>query len=130
WTEELRVAGGQQGVRWVAGGFFSHTSRHYGQNLPVAGFTALTGIPTQGLRAPTDSLFWSDLDYGLNQFALFGETTIPLSPAFSVTGGLRYYHFNEDKQQIFDGIFGNDNNGVSLVSQPGTTNANGVAPRL
>ncbi len=130
WTQELRVAGAKGGLNWLGGGFFSHTNRHYAQNLPVAGFTALTGIPTQGLRAPTDSLFWSDLDYSLNQFALFGEATIPLSPAFSLTAGLRYYHFNEDKQQIFDGIFGNDNTGVSLVSQPGTTNANGVAPRL
>ena len=48
----------------------------------------------------------------------------------SLTGGLRYYHFGEDKTQIFDGIFGNDNNGKSLVSQPGTTNADGVAPRF
>ncbi len=130
WTQELRVSGGKEGLHWVGGGFYSHTSRHYGQNLPVIGFTNLTGIPTQGLRAPKDSLFWSDLDYKLNQFALFGEATVPLGPAFSLTGGLRYYHFSEDKQQIFDGIFGNDDNGTALVSQPGTTDANGVAPRL
>ena len=130
WTQELRVAGSKAELHWVGGAFFSHTNRHYGQNLPVIGFTDLTGIPTKGLRAPKDSLFWSDLNYTLNQVAIFGETTIPLSPAFSVTGGLRYYHFSEDKQQIFDGIFGNDNNGTSLVSQPGTTNANGVAPRV
>jgi len=130
WTQELRLAGGQPRLNWVGGGFFSHTDRHYAQNLPVTGFTALTGIPTQGLRAPTDSLFWSDLDYNLNQFALFGEATIPITAAFSLTGGLRYYHFAEDKQQIFDGIFGNDNTGVSLVSQPGTVDADGVAPRL
>src|SRR5206468_7864147 len=44
--------------------------------------------------------------------------------------GLRYYHFSEDKTQIFDGLFGNDNNGTSLVNQPGSTKANGVAPRV
>ena len=49
---------------------------------------------------------------------------------FSLTGGLRYYHFSEDKEQIFDGIFGNDNTGTSLVSQPGSTDANGAVPRL
>jgi iron complex outermembrane receptor protein len=53
-----------------------------------------------------------------------------VSDRFSVTGGLRYYYFNEDKEQVFDGIFGNDNNGTSLVSQPGSTNASGVAPRF
>ena len=64
------------GFPWVAGGFFSHTDRDYGQNLPVTGFEDLTGIPTRGLRAPKDSLFFSDLGYKLDQFALFGEGTL------------------------------------------------------
>src|SRR5262249_25220080 len=130
WTEEARVSGGTERLRWVAGGFYSHTTRDYGQNLPVTGFEELSGIPTQGLRAPKDSLFFSDLGYKLSQFALFGEGTYSLGGGFDLTAGLRYYHFSEDKSQIFDGIFGNDNNGKSLVSQPGTTDANGVAPRF
>ncbi|PYQ05459.1 MAG: TonB-dependent receptor [Acidobacteria bacterium] len=130
WTEELRLSGGTGRVRWVGGGFYSHLIRDYGQNLPVTGFQDLTGIPTQGLRAPKDSLFFSDLGYKLDQFAVFGEGTLSLTDEVGLTAGLRYYHFKEDKQQIFDGIFGNDNNGTSLVSQPGTTKANGVAPRL
>jgi iron complex outermembrane recepter protein len=130
WTQEFRVGGGRQNLNWVGGVFYSHTNRDYGQDLPVTGFEDLTGIPTRGLRAPKDSLFFSDLGYNLNQFALFGETTFELSEAFSLTGGLRYYRFDEDKEQIFDGIFGNDNNGTSLVSQPGSTDADGVVPRL
>jgi iron complex outermembrane receptor protein len=130
WTQELRLSGGPERFRWVAGGFYSHADRDYGQDLPVIGFEDLTGIPTRGLRAPKDSLFFSDLAYTLDQFALFGEGTLSLSDAFKVTGGLRYYHFSEDKDQIFDGIFGNDDNGTALVSQPGSTDANGVAPRL
>ena len=104
---------------FVAGGFFSHADRDYGQTLPVTGFEELSGIPTQGLRAPKDTLFFSDLGYKLNQFALFGEGTLSVTDEFSVTGGLRFYHFSEDKEQVFDGIFANDNNGTSLVSQPG-----------
>ena len=115
---------------WVAGGFFSHTGRDYGQDLPVIGFEALTGTPTAGLRAPRDTLFFSDLSYSLNQFALFGEGTFTVTPRFSVTGGLRYYNFSEEKEQIFDGIFGNNDNGISLVSQPGSTDADGLAPRV
>ncbi|PYR95556.1 MAG: TonB-dependent receptor [Acidobacteria bacterium] len=129
-TEELRFSGSKSRFPWVAGGFFSHTNRQYGQNLPVTGFEALSGIPTKGLRAPKDSLFFSDLGYKLNQFAVFGETTASLTDQFSLTGGLRLYHFSEDKQQIFDGIFGNDDNGTSLVSQPGSTDANGAVPRV
>jgi len=129
-TEELRLSGSRDRVQWVGGFFYSHADRDYGQDLPTIGFTDLTGIPTQGLRAPKDSLFFSDLGYKFDQIALFGEATVSLSDKFSLTGGLRYYHFDEDKEQIFDGIFGNDNNGVSLVSQPGSTTANGVVPRL
>jgi iron complex outermembrane receptor protein len=130
WTQELRVAGGKNRNPWVVGGFFSHTDRDYGQNLLVAGFEDLSGIPTRGLRAPKDSLFFSDLQYSLNQIALFGEVSVSPTERFSVTGGLRYYHFNEDKEQIFDGIFANDNTGTMLVSQPGSTDADGVAPRV
>jgi iron complex outermembrane receptor protein len=130
WTQELRFSGSNKRFPWVAGGFFSHTNRAYGQNLPVIGFEDLSGIPTRGLRAPKDSLFFSDLDYKLDQFALFGEGTLAVTDEFGLTGGLRYYHFSEDKQQIFDGIFGNDNNGTSLVSQPGSTKADGIAPRV
>jgi iron complex outermembrane receptor protein len=129
-TEELRLSGGKGRFQWVFGGFYSHTDRDYGQNLLTTGFEDATGIPTRGIRAPKDSLFFSDLGYKLAQFALFGEGTWSVSDRFHVTGGLRYYNFSEDKEQIFDGIFGNDNNGVSLVSQPGKTDADGVAPRL
>jgi iron complex outermembrane receptor protein len=130
WTQELRFSAGTDRYHWVAGGFYSRTDRDYGQDLPVIGFEDLTGIPTRGLRAPKDSLFFSDLGYKLNQFALFGEGTLSLTDEFSVTGGLRYYNFNEDKEQIFDGIFAHDDTGRLLVSQPGSTEADSVAPRL
>jgi iron complex outermembrane receptor protein len=130
WTQEVRLSGRREGFNWVGGVFYSHADRDYGQNLPVLGFEDLSGIPTTGLRAPRDTLFFSDLDYQFDQFALFGEGTYDFSEAFSLTGGLRFYHFNEDKEQIFDGLFGNDNTGVSLVTQPGQTDANGIAPRL
>jgi iron complex outermembrane receptor protein len=130
WTQEVRVAGGRTRYPWVAGAFYSHTGRDYGQDLPVTGFEDLSGIPTRGLRAPKDTLFFSDLSYKLNQFAVFGEVTVSPTEELSLTGGLRFYHFSEDKEQIFDGIFGNDNTGTSLVSQPGSTDANGVAPRF
>ena len=56
-------------------------------------------------------MFFSDLSYNTSQFALFGETTLSLTPRFSLTGGLRFYHFSEDKEQVFDGLFANDNTG-------------------
>jgi iron complex outermembrane receptor protein len=130
WTQELRLSGDRGRVRWVGGGFFGRQDRDYSQDLPVIGFEDITGISTRGLRAPKDSLYFSELGYKLDQFALFGEGTVSLTPQFSLTGGLRYYNFSEDKAQIFDGIFGNDDNGRILVSQPGSIDADGLAPRV
>lgn len=131
WTQELRLSGGKEKDRfqWVVGGFYADLRRHYAQNLVVKGFEDLSGIPTAGVYAPKDSLFWSDLTYKLRQYALFGEGTFAATDRFSVTAGLRYYHFKEDKGQIFDGIFGSDANGKPQI-QPGTAKANGVAPRF
>ena len=125
WTQELRLSGETKKFRWVAGGFYSSTNRKYGQSLLVSGFENLTGIPTAGnFGAAKDVLFYSDLDYNLHQFAAFGEGTLSITDQFSLTGGLRYYHFSEDRTQAFDGIF------ADPASKPGTVNANGVAPRL
>ena len=82
WTQELRFSGGQDRFRWVAGGFYANTKRDYGQDLLVAGFQAATGIPTQGLAAPVDTLFYSRLGYKLDQFALFGEATLSVNDWF------------------------------------------------
>jgi len=129
-TQELRLTGSRDRLDWVGGLFYSHVDRDYDQSLLVAGFEAASGIPTQGLRAPKDVLFFSDLSYTLKQSALFGEATWAVNPRFDLTGGLRYYNFKEDRTQVFDGIFGNDNNGTSLVATAGDTSANGFAPRL
>ncbi|MDB4890316.1 MAG: TonB-dependent receptor plug, partial [Gemmatimonadetes bacterium] len=131
-TQELRLAGGVAGssIRWLIGGFYSGNKRGYGQHLLVNGFEAASGIPTKGLRAAKDELFYSDLFYDLKQSAAFGEATIEVVPRFNVTGGLRWYHFDEKREQFFDGLFANDDNGKTVVSTPGNTKANGLAPRI
>ncbi len=124
-TQEVRVAGNSAGLQWLTGGFYAHNNRHYTQDLPVIGFTALSGIPTAGTKlARTDELYKSDLRYTLDQFALFGEGTYSFSPRLDLTGGLRFYDFKEDRKQVFDGIFSDPNDSV------GSTRANGIAPRL
>ena len=129
-TQELRLSREYDNWNWVGGLFYSTTERDYGQSLLVSGFEALTGIATAGLRAPMDVLFFSDLSYDLDQIAIFGEVSYDVNDRFNITGGLRYYDFEEDREQIFDGIFGNDNTGTALVSTPGTTSADGFAPRV
>jgi iron complex outermembrane receptor protein len=125
WTQELRLDGGNDSFSWVAGAFYSDMERNYGQELLVAGFEDLTGIPTAGeIIAPKDGLYWSDLTYSFKQFALFGEATWSATERLDLTGGVRYYDFDESRVQTFDGVF----------ATPGTTTggakADGFAPRL
>jgi iron complex outermembrane recepter protein len=136
-TQEVRLSGGRNRFRWVLGGFYAGNHRHYGQDLLIAGFDTLAApifnAPygfTRGLRAPKDHLFWSDLHYYLRQTAAFGEATVPVGERLDLTAGIRYYNFDEQRDQIFDGFFGNNDNGTALLSQPGKTSANGVAPRF
>ncbi len=125
WTQELRLDGGSDSFAWVAGIFYSDFDRDYGQELLVKGFTELTGEPTKGdFIAPEDGLFWSALAYDFKQLAVFGEATWAVTERLDLTGGLRYYDFDEKRTQTFDGIF----------AAPGTTSggakADGFAPRV
>ncbi|MCG8459342.1 MAG: TonB-dependent receptor, partial [Holophagales bacterium] len=129
-TQEFRLSGQAGKTDWVVGLFYSETERDYAQSLLVDGFEAASGIPTAGLRAPRDVLFFSDLAYDLEQLALFGEVTYEVNEKLDLSGGLRFYDFEEDREQIFDGIFGNDDNGTLLVQTIGSTTADGVAPRF
>jgi len=130
WTQEVRLSGGNDKLQWVGGGFYAYSQKHYAQSLLVNGFTELSGVPSQGLRAAEDELFYSNLTYKTRQYAFFGEATYQFAPRFSFTAGLRYYNWQDVKDQYFDGIFGNDNNGTSLVHTAGDTTADGVAPRF
>ncbi len=123
-TEEMRLSGRTDSLSWVGGLFYGDTDRKYGQDLLVSGFEAVSGIPTAGVHAPRDVLFFSRLHYKLKQYALFGEATWKVTDRLAITGGLRYYHFKEDRTQIFDGIFADPS------PKPGSIKADGFAPRL
>ncbi|MGH9458731.1 MAG: TonB-dependent receptor, partial [Thermoanaerobaculia bacterium] len=124
-TQELRLSSEAGALQWVGGVFYSDSDREYGQSLLVEGFETATGIPTAGaFGAARDVLFFSDLSYDFKQLALFGEATYAISDRTDVTGGIRWYDFEEDRVQTFDGIF----------AAPGTTfgsvAADGFAPRV
>ncbi len=125
WTQELRLAGQRDRLQWLTGAFYSNMDRDYGQSLLVSGFESLTGIPTAGkFGAQRDVLYFSDLSYNMDQVAVFGEATWAVSDRIDLTGGLRYYDFQEDRIQTFDGIF------AEPGTSKGSTSATGFAPRL
>jgi len=124
-TQELRLSSTGAGrLQWVVGGFYADGDRDYAQDLPVIGFTAATGIATQGAAAPTDHLYYSTVPYQQRQIAGFGEATYSLTDQWDVTAGLRYAHYKETRTLTFDGIFADP-----TIAVPGRTVADTWAPR-
>ncbi|HUP44791.1 MAG TPA: TonB-dependent receptor [Thermoanaerobaculia bacterium] len=124
-TQEARLAGAAAQWQWVVGTFYATTTRDYRQNLPVIGFEDLSGIGTAGSKlANKDELYKSDLHYDFDQLAIFGEATFGITDRLEITGGLRWYDFQEDRTQIFDGIF------ADPIDSVGSTSADGFAPRV
>ena len=143
-TQEIRVAGGGERVDWVLGSFYSTSERRYGQSAYAENYVAIngpavsdflrlvTGVPDlvwSGSRSlaghpDTEEVFFSDLDYDFDQVALFGEISVAVTDRFGLTGGLRWYDFDEERTQAFDGLF------ADPLDSTGTTSAAGVAPRL
>jgi iron complex outermembrane receptor protein len=133
-TQEVRAAGVHGPLQWVTGVYYADSTRDYQQNLPVIGFEdgcrvvscgPLSGLPTAGTKlAKKDELYKSSLHYDDKQLALFGEVTWKFSDRLDLTGGLRYYDFDEDRTQVFDGLFSDPNDSVGSIS------ADGFAPRV
>jgi iron complex outermembrane recepter protein len=127
-SQELRIASDGGGTfEWLAGAFYQDIDRDYGQNLPTPGYDALMTrlrFPVStAVNAPPDTPYFSRVPYDFKQFALFGEGTVHFSDQWSLTGGLRYYDFEEDRVQVFDGIF------ADPIDSVGSTSADGFAPR-
>src|SRR5438046_3041808 len=53
WTEEVRLAGGSDRLRWVVGGFYARNKRHYGQSLLVRGADSVLAVEDPPAVCPT-----------------------------------------------------------------------------
>jgi len=132
-SEEVRLASNGTGeFDWLVGFFFQHVDRHYGQDLPTPGYDALISTPGSATNAPPDTPFYSDLSYRLKQYAGFGEATWHFLPQWSLTAGLRYYKFTEDKSVLFAGAFSGETF-IPGTTIPGpvnnSTSSSGTSPR-
>jgi len=131
WTQELRLTGASQGVRWLVGGFYAHSKRDYGQSVRPKGVDSLAAAEAlrgyaglvQGAHARIDELFFSDLHNKLTQSALFGEARWQ-RPIDSTSRGSALLQVQRDRSLIFDGAF------AVATGPTGTTDASGLSPRL
>jgi iron complex outermembrane receptor protein len=57
---------------------------------------------------------------------VFGEGTLHFNEQWALTGGLRYYDFEEDRRLTFAGVFAD----VGYTNQAGSTSSDGFSPRV
>jgi iron complex outermembrane recepter protein len=130
-SQELRLSGGMESFQWLVGGFYQDVDRHYGQSLPTPGYDAITqridGVVSTDLNAPPNTPYYSNLIYSLKQHAFFGEGTWFFTPQWSVTGGLRYYNFKEDRVLNFGGYFAEP---TPPGGVPAKVDSDGISPRV
>ncbi len=130
-SQEVRLASAGGGAfEWLLGAFYQDIDRDYTQNLPTPGYDALLvrfGLPTStGFNAPPNTPYFSEVPYDFQQLALFGEGTLHFNEQWSLTGGLRYYDFDEDRLLTFAGAFAD----FGYTDQPGSTSSDGFSPRV
>ena len=126
-SQELRLSSNSGGTafEWLVGAFYQDVDRDYSQFLPTPGWDAATGLPNgPANNAVPDSPFFSGLSYDFKQFALFGEATWYFTERWSLTGGLRYYDFSEDRILNFGGQFADVTRDL-----PASTESDGFSPR-
>ena len=129
-SQEIRLASNSsEAIQWLVGAFYQDIDRKYGQDLPTPGYDAfLTRIglpPSSGFNAPPDTPYFSKVPFKFKQFALFGEATWHLNQQWAVTGGVRYYDFDEDRTLTFAGVFADQ----GYTDEPGSTSSDGFSPR-
>jgi iron complex outermembrane recepter protein len=130
-SQEVRLASGSGGAfDWLVGAFYQEIDREYGQNLPTPGydtFLARIGLPpSSAFNAPPDTPYYSMVPYHFEQMALFGEGTYRFADQWSLTAGVRYYDFDEERELTFAGVFAD----VGYTRTKGETSSDGFSPRV
>lgn len=132
-TQELRIASNGAGdLDWIFGVFYSDVQREYKQRLPTPGYDAFTDLVLGAGTAaatngafPANSPYSADLDYDIQQFAVFGEATWHATDRLDLTFGGRWYDFEENRVISQGGLFSSGFNNVT-----DTTASDGFTPRL
>jgi outer membrane receptor protein involved in Fe transport len=90
-TAELRISSGSDGVlHWAAGLFYSDRNGNFDSNV-------VSVNPINGLMlpiGPSTLLGQRTIGDELKQTAGYGEATYDLTTKLSITGGLRYFHYD------------------------------------
>ena len=90
-----------------------------------SGLRTRSDTDSVGNRRPPIIRSSRDLSYTFKQYAAFGEATWHFTDQWALTGGLRYYKFDEDRVLTFAGFFA-----APTANVPGSTSSDGLSPRV
>ena len=128
-AQELRLTQKlDSGLSWVGGIYYERHDVHFVQSTITPGLDALAisfGLPpASGFGAQPNSEFDGNENDRQQQFAGFGEVTIPLASHWDFIAGLRWFHYKQDSLLRYAGIA---NDGVTR--KDATTSQSGNTPK-
>jgi outer membrane receptor protein involved in Fe transport len=121
------------GFTWVAGLYYQHHDIHFVQSDLTPGLTALWdqgiapsfgGPPLSIFGAQPNSIFDGVEGDTQQQYAAFGDATIPVASRLDFVAGLRWFHYKQDSGLRYSGIA---NDGITTRSA--TTKESGATPK-
>ncbi|HYE48919.1 MAG TPA: TonB-dependent receptor [Azospirillaceae bacterium] len=112
-TQEVRLSGDRDALRWIVGGFFTRESGKTNQSLWA--FPGPSGDP---VPAAFDPLLNDDIGTRYREWAVFGDATYEILPDLSVILGGRY---SRNRQRATDALNGFLVNGADPLAVEQTT---------
>ena len=114
-SQEIRLSSAYESpLQWTVGAYYDKKDTLYLNTFPVPGVDAVLGIPSAEFGAPDDHLFFGFDDLTVETYAFFGEAYYTLGD-FTITGGLRYFNWEQDIKFFQSGFF---NGGASDDPRP------------
>jgi len=126
WSQEIRLASTTDApLQWTVGMYMDSKDTYYLNTFPVPGADAVLGVPSEAFGAPADNLFWGYDDLTVKTYAFFGEAYYTFDK-FTLTGGLRYFHWKQNIEFYQSGLF---NGGSNSDPRPQSTE-DGFNPKV
>ena len=125
-AQEIRISQKlDSGLTWVGGLYYEHHDIRFQQSDVTAGLDGGLGLTgpqyTAATGAQPNSLFDGDEGDAQQQYAVFGEATIPLARHWDFVAGLRWFHYKQDSSLVYAGLAqGELDHKTGTVAESGT----------
>jgi outer membrane receptor protein involved in Fe transport len=129
-SEEVRIASTADGpLKGVAGVFYSDFNSQWQLNTLSPNNLSYVDFSNFTTPAATTTVWGLNEPAHIEQWALFGEGTWAITPAFKATAGLRWYSYVSDLSMYFGG-WGSPLGGATPSTTDVSESATGVDPKF